>query len=75
MDEEEDDEISDEELAQTYTVLYKKWIDVVKNNETLQAQVLQLSQDKGALEKEVAAIKREISKNNMVKPNLIILGK
>ena len=69
MDEEEDDEISNEELAQPYTVLYKKWIDVVKNNETLQAQVLQLSQDKGALEKEVAAIKGEISKNSMVKPN------
>ena len=32
---EEEDEISDEGLAQSYKVLYENWIDVVKLNKTL----------------------------------------
>ena len=42
----------------------------MKNNETFQAQVLQLSQDKEALEKEIATLKREVSKNSMVQSKL-----
>ena len=38
---EENHEISYEEPAQSYTMLYENWIDVVKLNKTLQAQILQ----------------------------------
>ena len=47
----------------------------MKNNETLQAQVLQLSQDKEALEKEIATLKGEVSKNNMVQSKMDHLRK
>ena len=48
---EEDDEISDEELVQSYTMLYENLVDVVKTNETLRAQIVQLGKEKGALKK------------------------
>ena len=47
--EEEDEEISNEELAQSYTVLYENWVNILKIDENLQAYILQLSQDKGIL--------------------------
>ena len=64
--EEEDDEISNEELAGSY---------IVKINENLQGQVLQLSQDNLALEKEVATLKGEILKNNVAQSELDHLRK
>ena len=51
-------------------MLNEKWIDVVKLNKALQAQILQLGKDKGALEKEVDVLKREISKNNTTQSEL-----
>ena len=45
-------------------MLYEKWINAVELNKALQAQILQLGKDKGALEKEVDVLKREILKNN-----------
>ena len=65
MIEEEDDEISDEELACSYIVLCQNWVNSVKINKDLQGQIHQLNQDNGALEKEVATLKEEILKNNM----------
>ena len=53
---EEEDEISDKELARSY---------IVKINEDLKGQVHQLSQDNGALKKEAAILKGEILKNSM----------
>ena len=47
----------------------------MKNNETLQAQVRQLSQDKEALEKEIATLKREVTKNSMLQSKLDHLRK
>ena len=35
MGEEENDGISYEELAQSYTVMYENWLNVVKTNENL----------------------------------------
>ena len=54
--EEEEDYISDEELARSYTVLYESWVNIVKINEDLRGQVHQLSQDNRALAKEVATL-------------------
>ena len=65
MPKKEEDEISNEELAWSYTILYGSWVNTVKINENLQGQVLQLSQDNGALKKEVATLKGEILKNGM----------
>ena len=60
-----EDEISDEELACSYTILYKNWVNIVDINEDLQGQVHHLSQVNRALEKDVATLKREILKDNM----------
>ena len=49
----------------SYIILYESWVNTVKINENLQGQVLQLSQDNGALKKEVATLKREVLKNGM----------
>ena len=38
--EEEEEEISDEELACSYAVLCKSWVNTIKINENLQGQVL-----------------------------------
>ena len=43
-------------------MLYQKWIDVLKLNKTLQAQILQLNKDKGALEKEVVFSKGKVAR-------------
>ena len=75
-EEEENDEISDEELAGSYTiVLYEIWVNTIKINVNLQGQVSQLYQDNGALEKEVATLKGELLKNNMVQFKLDHLRK
>ena len=67
---EEEDEILDEELTRSYIIPYKSWVNIVKINEDLQGQVLQLSQDKGALEKELATLKEEILKKIMAQSEL-----
>ena len=60
MCEEEEDEILDEELTQSHTVLYENRVNTVKINENLQAHVLQLSQDKEIPEKEISTLIREV---------------
>ena len=56
-------------------MLYENWIDALKLNKTLQTQILQLGKDKGALEKEVVVLKREISKNSTTHSELEQLKK
>ena len=61
----EDDDILDEWLEHSYTVLYESWVNIVKINEDLQGQVYQLTQDNRTLEKEVSTLKGKIIKNNI----------
>ena len=71
----DDDEISNEELACSYTIQYESWVSIVKINEDLQGQVHQLSQDIRSLKKEVNTLKEEILKNNMAQSELEHLRK
>ena len=75
FEKEEEDEISKEKLARSYTVMYKSWVNTIKINEDLQGQIHQLSLDKGTLKKEVATLKREILKNSMAQSEVEHLKK
>ena len=70
-----EDEISDEELAHSYTILYESWVNTIKINEYLQGQVHQLDEEYEALEREVATLKGEILKNSMAQSKLKHLRK
>ena len=62
MESDDEEDISDEEMTNSYKIMYEKLVEIVDKNRGLLKQISQLCREKNELIKQVNVLKNELLK-------------